>query len=60
MKIFYSPSTGGFYPSSIYKNPPSDSVEIPEKEYHELLKGEIEQGPKGYPRRKQSENPKNG
>lgn len=60
MRIFYSPSTNGFYPSSVFKTSPSDSVEIPLYEYHELLKGEIEPDLNGYPRRKQTEKPKNG
>lgn len=55
MKIFYSPSTKGFYPSTIFQKPPKDSVEIPIKDYYELLKGEIVTGSNGKPIRKEKE-----
>lgn len=52
MKIYYSPSTAGFYIDS--KNTPSDAIAISEEEYTELLNGQrdgyrIVAGPTGKP-----------
>lgn len=45
-EIYYSPSTGGFYPSDMKKQYeqaqawPEDAVRISEEEYHALLTGQ--------------------
>jgi len=56
MKIFYSPSSQGFYVDSISKDIPEDKIEISQEEHTFLLSsgGSIALGPSGKPEIKPS------
>jgi hypothetical protein len=41
MSVKYSPSTGGIYPTNVYKEFPADAIDIPDELYLKFKSGEI-------------------